>query len=47
MTLNGTKPLGVIFIGVCEFAGLLSVNNITVWRSRMILQRKDNEVFAE
>ncbi len=31
-------------MGVCEIARLLCVNNTTIWRSRMILQRKYNEV---
>ena len=34
-------------MGVCEIARLLCVNNTTVWRSRMILQRKYNEAFAD
>lgn len=34
-------------MGVCEIARLLCVNNTTVWRSRLILQRKYNEAFAD
>lgn len=34
-------------MGVCEIARLLCVNTSTVWRSRMILQRKYNQVFGE
>ena len=33
--------------GMGEIARLLCVNNTTVWRSRLILQRKYNEVFAD
>jgi len=34
-------------MGVCEISRLLSVAHSTVWRSRMILQRKYNELYGE
>ena len=34
-------------LGVCEIARILSINNTTVWRSRMILQRKYKKYLAD